>query len=72
MKIEIRKYNPSQDYHPLHEVIQSEGEEWKDYLKPAYQESLEKSITYVACVDGIVCGYSRSMSDHGFFFFFLL
>jgi len=28
---------------------------------------LDESITYVACVDGQVCGYSRSINDNDIF-----
>jgi GNAT superfamily N-acetyltransferase len=66
MNIEIRKYQPSKDYQKLMYVIKSEGEEWKNYMKETYQKSLEQSITYVACVDGVLCGYSRSLTDFGF------
>jgi GNAT superfamily N-acetyltransferase len=71
MNIEIKKYNPTRDYEKLIEVIELEGEEWKDYLQPKYQESLERSITYVAYVDGNTCGYSRSMNDSGFYIWVL-
>ena len=67
MNIKIRKYHPAEDYKKLLEVIASEGEEWKGYLKAAYQESLERSITYVAYLDGRICGYSRSINDVGFY-----
>lgn len=67
MKIIIRKYNNSEDYEKVLELIETEGDEWKDYLNPKYKVNLEKSITYVAYVDKILCGYSRSISDFGFF-----
>lgn len=67
MNIQIRPYDPEHDYQPLMQLIQSEGEEWKDYLSPAYCKALDNSITYVALVDGELCGYSRSMNDSGLF-----
>ena len=66
MNITIRKYQP-EDYQKLHELIVSEGEEWKEYLLPKYQLNLEQSITYVAFSDEVLCGYSRSMNDPGYF-----
>ena len=68
MNIKIKKYHPAEDYEKLIAVIKSEGEEWEDYLKVEYQESLEQSITYVAYVGEALCGYSRSMNDFGFLF----
>lgn len=67
MKFEVCKYQATRDYRPLTELIQSEGEEWAHYLKPEYEQALEKSITYVAIADDKLCGYSRSMQDHGLF-----
>ena len=66
MNIEIRKYDLSEDYEMVLELIKSEGEDWKDYQHPRYRVNLEQSITYVAYVDGVLCGYSRSMNDYGF------
>ncbi len=65
MNIQIRKYNSSKEYEILLDIIKSEGEEWKDYLDPKYQIALEKSITYVAYMDNVLCGYSRSTNDFG-------
>jgi len=67
MNIQIQKYNPSKDYEQLLALIQSEGEEWEEYLDPKYQVNLAQSITYVAYSDEVLCGYSRSMSDFGYF-----
>ncbi len=67
MNLKIRKYNPTLDYEGLMKLIQSEGEEWKDYLNPPYRKALENSITYVALVGEELCGYSRSLSDSGIF-----
>ena len=67
MNLKIRKYDPNSDYHNLMKLIQSEGEEWKDYLNPNYRKALEDSITYVALIGEELCGYSRSLCDSGLF-----
>jgi len=67
MNIQIQKYNPPKDYEQLLALMQSEGEEWEEYLDPKYQVNLAQSITYVAYCDEVLCGYSRSMSDFGYF-----
>ncbi len=67
MNLNIRAYNPDLDYENLMMLIKSEGEEWKDYLKPIYRKALENSITYVAVIGEDLCGYSRSLSDAGIF-----
>ncbi len=63
----IRKYNPTLDYENLISLIQSEGEEWSDYLNPTYQKALNNSFTYVALIEDELYGYSRSISDSGLF-----
>ena len=67
MILTIRKYNPTLDYGNLMKLIQSEGEEWNDYLNPIYKKALDESITYVALIGEELCGYSRSLSDSGLF-----
>ncbi len=67
MLIEIRKYDPERDYEKLLNVIKSEGEEWGDYLKPVYQDSLKQTITYVSYANGELCGYIRSINDSGLY-----
>jgi len=67
MNIEIKKYNELEDYSRLLELIESEGEEWRDYLQPKYRVNLQQSITYVAYTDETLCGYSRSMNDCDFY-----
>ena len=67
MNIKTRKYDHLKDYDELLEIIKSEGEEWKDYFDPKYEEVLEKSITYVAYSDKKLCGYSRSINDYGLY-----
>lgn len=48
-------------------LVQSEGEEWSEYLNPIYRKALDNSITYVALIEDELCGYSRSLSDSGLF-----
>ena len=67
MNIEIRAYDRLKDQDELLEIIKSEGEEWKGYFDPKYQEALEHSITYVAYSEKKLCGYSRSINDHGLY-----
>ena len=67
MDVHIRKYNPKQDYAALSRLIQSEGEEWLQYLEPQYKNALKNSITYVAILEKKLCGYSRSLNDSELF-----
>ena len=67
MNVKIREYNPALDYDSLMKLIQSEGEEWKEYLSPNYRKALANSITYVAFVGETLCGYTRALSDSGVF-----
>ncbi len=62
-----RTYNPSLDYENLMKLIQSEGDEWNEYLNPEYEQALNDSITYVALIGEELCGYSRSLNDSGLF-----
>ena len=65
--MEIRRYK-KEDAEKVMEIIKYEGEEWKDYWQGenanTYKKALEKSITYVACENEIICGYSRSIDDY--------
>lgn len=67
MHVEIVKYNPAKHYSELMEIIREEGEDWADYLTPAYQKALELSITYMALLNDQVCGFSRSIDDNGIY-----
>jgi len=71
--MKIRKYNPLTDFDDLMDVIKSEGEEWSCYSSDTviekYRNSLEKSITYVAYSGDVLCGYSRSIDDFGFYIY---
>lgn len=62
----IRKYARDFDQAKLLEIIRNE-EDWdyaEDHLVEKYKLALENSITYVATIDDIVCGYSRSINDN--------
>ena len=61
----IRKYNKITDESKL--IIMIHDEEGWDYanetLADRYKVALETSITYVACQQDVLCGYSRSLND---------
>jgi ribosomal protein S18 acetylase RimI-like enzyme len=65
--MQIRKYNKITDESKLMQMIDEE-EGW-DYanenLAEKYKEALASSITYVACHEEVICGYSRSLNDFG-------
>lgn len=65
--MQIRKYCRITDETRLMKMIRDE-EGW-DYgnetLAERYKSALETSVTYVACLDGEICGYSRSLDDFG-------
>ena len=67
MDVLIRKME-KKDIDKIMEIIELEGEEWKDYWSSEnskkYRESLERSITYVAYDNSNLCGYSRSVDDN--------
>ncbi len=71
--MEIRKYHKDRDEEKLINLLKEEGGEWSCYFDDNvienYKESLEKSITYVAYQDGVLCGYSRSVDDYGFYIY---
>jgi GNAT superfamily N-acetyltransferase len=67
MNIILRAYQHHKDYNPLMKVIESEGEEWKDYLQSSYANALQNSITYVVLVGDELCGYSRSIKDNNLY-----
>lgn len=70
--MEIRKYTKD-DEKKLMDIIELEGEEWKDYLDPKvpykYKNALENSVTYVAYEKEELCGYSRSFLDNGYYIY---
>lgn len=63
---EIVKYKKEYE-EELMQLIKDEGEDWRIYWEEPnasrYRKSFEQSITYLALVDGKICGYSRSMLD---------
>lgn len=67
MKPIIRNYVESSDYSQLTKLIESEGDEWKEYLKPNYKKALVNSITFVAFVDDHLCGFCRAINDSDLF-----
>ena len=67
MEFTIQTYNAHRDQQAIMALIESEGDEWRDYLNPGYQEALKTSVTYVAYANDTLCGYSRSITDHGLY-----
>jgi len=69
--MKIRSYNKDEDQAKLMKMI--EVEEGWDYAAAdkakKYIKALDNSITYVACEGDVLCGYSRSMDDCGFFMY---
>jgi len=69
----IRAYNKATDEEKLMQLIELEGEEWACYsaekVAEKYKLALESSITYVAYKDDVLCGYSRSIDDCGFYIY---
>ena len=55
------------------QIIADEGKEWSCYSAGAaakkYCAALKASITYVAYEGDILCGYSRSINDCGFYIY---
>ncbi len=63
----IRKYDKSRDEDKLMQMI-SEEPDWdyaSEHLSGRYILALESSITYVACIDDVLCGFVRSLEDFG-------
>ncbi len=52
-------------------MLQDEGQDWSCYWAEdvcnKYRQALQQSITYVCYVDDVLCGYSRSLDDCGFY-----
>jgi len=67
----IRKYNKITDESKLMKMIKDE-EGW-DYadesMADKYIMALESSVTYVAYIEDVLCGYSRSLNDCGFYIY---
>jgi len=69
----ISVYDPCRDADKLMQLLEDEGDEWSCYWAPdveqIYRQALSASITYV-CYDGdLLCGYSRSLNDCGFYIY---
>ena len=71
--MEIRLYRKTEDEEKLMKMIEDEGEDWSEYTSSAgavkYKAALENSITYVAYEGDLLCGYSRSIDDCGFYIY---
>ena len=69
----IRAYNKDEDEDKLMKMIEDEGEEWLCYfaddVSDKYKLALDNSITYVAYEGEVLCGYSRSIDDCGFYIY---
>ncbi len=67
----IRAYQKVQDEDKLMRLIEEEG--WECYTEESasekYKKNLEKNITYVAYEGDVLCGYSRSIEDYGFYIY---
>lgn len=68
--MEIRKYDTG-DEAALFALLRREGPEWDCYQKDNYSRALRDSITFVACEDDMICGFSRSMDDNGLYIYVL-
>lgn len=67
----IRKYNKTTDESQLMQMIHDEdGWDYADEsMAEKYKMALQSSITYVAYEDNVLCGYSRSLDDCGFYLY---
>jgi ribosomal protein S18 acetylase RimI-like enzyme len=67
--MDIKRYS-KEDEQQLFDMIEEEGEEWIDYYSSEgykkYIIALASSITYVAYVEDVLCGYARCRDDDGF------
>ena len=71
--METKRYNPIFDEEKLMSIIKAEGSEWACYsadnVSSKYMKALKDSITYVAYEGDVLCGYSRSIDDFGFYIY---
>ncbi len=69
----IRGYKKTNDEENLMALIKSEGPEWACYwadeFSAKYRAALQNSITYIAYEGDVLCGYSRSIDDCGFYIY---
>ena len=67
----IRAYNKDEDEDKVMKMIEAEGDDWVCYsgnsVTEKYKLALQNSITYVAYDGDLLCGYSRSIEDCGFY-----
>lgn len=65
----IKRYTKA-DEKPLFDLLIDEGEDWSDYHdkegRTKYLKALEKSVTYMAYDEEVLCGYVRCKEDDGF------
>lgn len=71
MTLLIRKYNKLTDEVQLMQMIREEdGWDYADEsMADKYRKALDSSVTYVAFQGGVLCGYSRSLDDCGFYIY---
>lgn len=71
MTLLIRKYNKLTDEVQLMQMIREEdGWDYADEsMADKYRKTLDSSVTYVAFQGGVLCGYSRSLDDCGFYIY---
>ncbi|NLB37255.1 MAG: GNAT family N-acetyltransferase [Clostridiales bacterium] len=71
--MEIRPYNKNKDEGKLMKLLENEGDEWSCYwakeVCEKYKAALALSITFVAYEGDVLCGYSRSLDDCGFYIY---
>lgn len=67
----IRRYSKALDETMVMKMIEDEdGWTYADAsTADKYRLALDNSITYVAYVDDVLCGYSRSINDCGFYIY---
>jgi len=65
----IRRYSHA-DEDALFQLIEAEGEEWRDYWqgegRRKYANALKNSICYLIFEEDILCGFARCRDDDGF------
>ena len=68
----IRRYKKSDEIKVM-QIIELEGDEWDCYsasdVSEKYKKALKNSLTYVACENEELCGYSRSLNDNDFYIY---
>jgi len=69
----ILRYSRERDEAKLMELIKNEGQDWSCYwageASEKYRAALQKSIVYVVYEGDVLCGYSRSIDDCGFYIY---